>query len=79
MRVDSTLSYKRNYDRMMNNYKSSSSEKSVKGLGQKIEGKTDSEPDTMDLLQDVFNNIVEENEKLKDKSFMEEEVEDVNW
>ena len=79
MRVDSTLSYKRNYERMMNNYKSSSSEKSVKGLGQKIEGKTDSEPDTMDLLQDVFNTIVEENEKLKDKSFMEEEVEDVNW
>ena len=78
MRVDSTLSYKRNYERMMNNYKSSSSEKSVKGLGQKIEGKTDSEPDTMDLLQDVFNTIVEENEKLKDKSFMEEEVEDVN-
>ena len=78
MRVDSTLSYERNYERMMNNYKSSSSEKSVKGLGQKIEGKTDSEPDTMDLLQDVFNTIVEENEKLKDKSFMEEEVEDVN-
>ena len=78
MKVDSTLNYKRNYERMMNNYKSSSSEKSVKGLGQKIEGKTDSEPDTMDLLQDVFNTIVEENEKLKDKSFMEEEVEDVN-
>jgi len=78
MKVDSTLNYKRNYERMMNKYKSGSSEESIKGLGQKPEGETDSEPNTMDLLQGVFNDIVEENEKLKDKSFMEEEVEDAN-
>ena len=65
MKVDSTLNYKRNYERMMNNYKSGSSEESIKGLGQKPEGETGSEPNTMDLLQGVFNDIVEENEKLK--------------
>jgi len=78
MRLDSTLNYKRNYDRMMNNYKNSSPKELKKGLGQKMNEGEDERSSMIDLIQDVFNSIVEENEKLKDKSFMKEDLEDVN-
>ena len=45
---------------------------------QKINEGEDERSSMIDLIQDVFNSIVEENEKLKDKSFMKEDLEDVN-
>lgn len=80
MVTESTLNYKKNHERMMKNYENRDTKVLSKGLGRKTEDNEGEEQLTMlDLLQETFNDIVDQNRALENKSFLEEEEENVNW
>jgi|TARA_R100000742_G_C4263570_1_gene81424 hypothetical protein len=79
MVTESTLNYKKNHQRMMKNYENRDVKVLSKGLGRKTEESEGGEQLTMlDLLQETFNDIVDQNKALQDKSFLEEEEENVD-
>ena len=79
MVTESTLNYKKNHERMMKNYENPDTKVLSKGLGRKTEDNEGEEQLTMlDLLQETFNDIVDQNRALENKSFLEEEEENVN-
>ena len=78
MVTESTLNYKKNHERMMKNYENRDTKVLSKGLGRKTEDNEGEEQLTMlDLLQETFNDIVDQNKALENKSFLEEEEENV--
>ena len=79
MVTESTLNYKKNHERMMKNYENRDTKVLSKGLGRKTEDNEGEEQLTMlDLLQETFNDIVDQIKALENKSFLEEEEENVN-
>ena len=79
MVTESTLNYKKNHQRMMKNYENRDTKVLSKGLGRKTEDNEGEEQLTMlDLLQETFNDIVDQNRALENKNFLEEEEENVN-
>tara|TARA_Y100001937_G_C7081500_1_gene313205 strand:+ start:371 stop:613 length:243 start_codon:yes stop_codon:yes gene_type:complete len=79
MVTESTLNYKKNHERMMKNYENRDTKILSKGLGRKTEDNEGEEQLTMlDLLQETFNDIVDQNRALENKNFLEEEEENVN-
>ena len=79
MVTESTLNYKKNHERMMKNYENRDTKVLSKGLGRKTEDNEGEEQLTMlDLLQETFNDIVDQNRALENKSFLEEGEENVN-
>jgi|TARA_Y100001938_G_C8002960_1_gene385723 hypothetical protein len=79
MVTESTLNYKKNHERMMKNYENRDTKVLSKGLGRKTEDNEGEEQLTMlDLLQETFNDIVDQNRALENKNFLEEEEENVN-
>ena len=79
MVTEPTLNYKKNHERMMKNYENRDTKILSKGLGRKTEDNEGEEQLTMlDLLQETFNDIVDQNRALENKNFLEEEEENVN-